>query len=44
MTRYRILPPAREELRNASRWYEEQRGGLGHALIAEFEERLAAEG
>ena len=41
MTQYRILPPAREELRNASRWYEQQRDGLGHALIDEFEERLA---
>jgi hypothetical protein len=30
MTRYRILPPAKEELRNASRWYEDQREGLGH--------------
>jgi plasmid stabilization system protein ParE len=41
MRRYRILPPAREELRSASRWYEQQRDGLGHALIDEFEERLA---
>ena len=41
MMQYRILPPAREELRNASRWYEQQRAGLGHALIDEFEERLA---
>jgi plasmid stabilization system protein ParE len=41
MTRYRILPHAKEELRNASRWYEQQRGGLGQALIDEFEERLA---
>lgn len=41
MTRYRILPPAREELRSASRWYEQQRDGLGLALIDEFEERLA---
>lgn len=32
MTRYRILPPAKEELRDASRWYEEQREGLGHFL------------
>lgn len=38
MTRYRILPPAKEELRNASRWYEEQREGLDHALLDEFEE------
>ena len=28
-------------LRSASRWYEPQRDGLGHALIDEFEERLA---
>ena len=41
MRRYRVLPPAKEELRNASRWYEEQRQGLGHALLDEFEERLA---
>jgi hypothetical protein len=41
MTQYRILPPASEELRSASRWYEQQRDGLGHALIDEFEERLA---
>jgi plasmid stabilization system protein ParE len=41
MTQYRILPPAREELRVAARWYEQQREGLGHALIDEFEERLA---
>jgi len=41
MMRYRILPPAREELRSASRWYEQQRDGLGIALIDEFEERLA---
>ena len=33
MTQYRILPPAREELRNASRWYEQQREGLSHARI-----------
>jgi plasmid stabilization system protein ParE len=39
--RYRILPPAKEELQDASRWYEEQREGLGHALLDEFEERLA---
>jgi len=38
---YRILPPAREELQDASRWYERQREGLGHALLDEFEERLA---
>lgn len=41
MTRYRVLPAAREELRSAARWYEQQRDGLGHALIDEFEERLA---
>ena len=41
MRRYRILPPAKEELRSASRWYEEQRQGLGYALLDEFEERLA---
>jgi len=41
MTRYRLLPPAKEELRNASRWYEQQRDGLGHALLDEFDERLA---
>lgn len=40
MIRYRILPPARAELQEASRWYEEQREGLGHALLDEFEERL----
>ena len=32
MTRYRILLPAKEELRNPSRWHEEQREGLGHFL------------
>ena len=41
MTRYRILPPAKQELRDASRWYEEQRDGLGRALLDEFDERLA---
>lgn len=40
MTRYRILPPAKAEIRNASRWYEKQREGLGHALLDEFEKRL----
>lgn len=41
MKRYPILQPAKEKLREASRWYEEQREGLGQALIDEFEERLA---
>jgi hypothetical protein len=40
MTRYRILLPAKEELRSASRWYEEQREGLGRDLLDEFQERL----
>jgi hypothetical protein len=40
MTRYRILLPAKEELRSASRWYEEQREGLGCDLLDEFQERL----
>lgn len=29
------------EVQNASRWYEQQRAGLGHALIGELEEWLA---
>ncbi len=41
MTRYRIVAPAMQELRDASRWYEEQRDGLGRTLLDEFDERLA---
>jgi hypothetical protein len=29
------------EVQNASRWYEQQRAGLGHALIGELEEWVA---
>ena len=36
MTRYRILPPARGELRSASRWYQQQRDALIDSRTASF--------
>jgi toxin ParE1/3/4 len=37
----RLAPEARRELRDAARWYEDQREGLGEAFIAAIEEALA---
>lgn len=34
--RFRILPPANWELREAVRFYEERVPGLGHELLEEF--------
>lgn len=40
MKAHRILPEALAELEQASTWYEEQREGLGLALVAEYRQRL----
>ena len=36
-----ILPTAKEDLREAAKWYNKARSGLGKELVARFRERLA---
>src|SRR5450759_3160692 len=39
--KYVILLTAKEELREAAKWYNKTRQGLGKELLARFRERLA---
>ena len=40
MILHRILPEALAELDAAAFWYEDQREGLGHELVVEYQKRL----
>lgn len=36
-----MLPAAKEDLREAAKWYNKARPGLGKELVARFRERLS---
>ena len=42
MKRHKQLPEVREELREAAKWYEARRPGLGREFMAEFKRGIAA--
>ena len=40
MSRIRLLPEARRELRSAAKWYEAREGGVGQDFLAEVHRTL----